>query len=103
MISEAYRILYLSVLITLACLILLCLYRAVRGPRTADRIVAVNMISTMTIIIIAVLCLMLNEGYLMDVALIYAMISFLAVVILTRVYMGKAENAEKEKEADDDA
>ena len=103
MISEAYRILYLSVLITLACLILLCLYRADRGPRTADRIVAVNMISTITIVIIAVLCLMLGEGYLMDAALIYAMISFLAVVILTRVYMGKVENAKQEKEGDGDA
>ncbi len=103
MISEAYRILYLSVLISLACLILVCLYRAVRGPRTADRIVAVNMISTMTIVIIAVLSLMLDEGYLMDAALIYAMISFLAVVVLTRVYMGRSGGESEEKDGDGNA
>ncbi len=103
MIAEAYRILYTCVLAVLALLLLLCLYRAVRGPRTADRIMAVNMISTMTIVIIAVLCLMLEEGYLMDVALIYAMISFLAVVVLTRVYMGKGtEKKSTEEEEKDD-
>ena len=31
---------------------------------------------------------MLGQGYLTDVALIYAMISFLAVVVLCKVYMG---------------
>ena len=101
MTSEAYRLLYTSVLIVLALLVLLCLYRAVRGPRTADRIIAVNMISTMTVVMICVLSVMLGEGYLMDAALIYAMISFLAVVVLTRVYMGTraaGEAAGKEKE-----
>ncbi len=99
MIGEAYRVLYTSVLVILACLILLCLYRAIRGPRTADRILSVNMISTMTIAVIAVLSLMLDQGYLMDAALIYAMISFLAVVVLTRVYMaGLAKKEEQKKE-----
>ena len=100
MTAEAYRILYTSVLITLALLILICLYRAVRGPRTADRIVSVNMISTMTVVMICVLCVMLREGYLVDVALIYAMISFLAVVVLTRVYMGRG--GEKDRSGEDE-
>jgi len=30
----------------------------------------------------------MNEGYLADIVLIYAMISFLAVVVLTKVYTG---------------
>ncbi len=97
MIAEAYAVLYTAVLIILALLILLCLYRAVRGPRTADRIMAVNMISTMTVVMISVLAVMLREGYLMDAALIYAMISFLAVVVLTRVYLGGREEQESKK------
>jgi multicomponent Na+:H+ antiporter subunit F len=39
-------------------------------------------------VIIAILALMLEEGYLVDICLIYAMISFLAVIVLTKVYMG---------------
>lgn len=75
-------------LIILAVLVILCLIRAIIGPRIADRVVAVNMMGTMVIVIISILSVMLNEGYLMDVCIIYAMISFLAVIVLTKVYMG---------------
>ena len=57
------------------------------GP-LIERIVAVNMMGTMVMVIIVVLSLLLNEGYLVDICIIYAMISFLAVVVLTKVYMG---------------
>lgn len=86
--ERAYGVLFTGVLIVLAVLILLCLLRAVVGPRIADRIVAVNMMGTMVIVMIAVLALMLGEGYLVDICIIYAMISFLAVIVLTKVYMG---------------
>ena len=46
------------------------------------------MIGTMTITEIAMFALYLRESYLFDVCLIYAMISFLAVVILTKIYGG---------------
>ena len=45
--------------------------------------------------------IILEEGYLADIALIYAMISFLAVVVLTKVYTGvylqQKDSKEKEK------
>ena len=75
-------------LIPLALMLILCLVRAIKGPRTADRIVATNMMGTMTIVIIAILALILEEGYLVDICIIYAMISFLAVIVLTKVYLG---------------
>lgn len=86
--EKAYGILFTGVLIVLAVLILLCLLRAVVGPRIADRIVSVNMMGTMVIVMITILALMLGEGYLVDICIIYAMISFLAVIVLTKVYMG---------------
>ena len=61
----------------------------------ADRIIAVNMTGTVTIMMIILLALMLKEGYLVDIALIYAMLSFLAVVLLCRIYIGIAR-AKKE-------
>lgn len=69
-------------------MVILCLMRAIKGPRIADRIVATNMMGTIVMVIIAMLAIMLNEGYLVDICLIYAMISFLAVIVLTKVYMG---------------
>lgn len=74
--------------IVLAVLIIVSLIRSVRGPRIADRIIAVNMIGTMVILILAILSVYLEESYLVDVCLIYAMISFLGVVVLCKVYTG---------------
>jgi len=65
-----------------------CLLRAVRGPRITDRIVACNMMGTLTICVIAILGALMEQSWLFDICLIYAMISFLAVVVLSRIYMG---------------
>lgn len=86
--EKAYSMFFTAALVILAILMVLCLARAIIGPRIADRIVAANMMGTMVIVIIAVLALMLGEGYLVDICIIYAMISFLAVIVLTRVYTG---------------
>lgn len=87
---DAYHLLYSFVLITLSTLTFLCLIRAIRGPQITDRIVSINMICTLTSAMILVLAMMLDEGGLVDVALVYAMIGFLAVVVLCKVYMGVA-------------
>lgn len=98
-IENAYNMLYTFVLTVLSVLIFLCLVRAIRGPRVADRIVSINMISTLVIATICVLAIKQAQGYLADVAIIYALIGFLAVVVLCKVYMGIAlEKREKEKE-----
>lgn len=79
---------YWLVLFVLAAILFACLIRAIRGPRIADRIVAVNMMGTVVMVIIAVMSFLLDESYLVDICLIYAMVSFLAVIMLAKVYMG---------------
>ena len=86
--ETAYSVLFISIMIGFALCIFCCLIRAIRGPRTTDRILAINMIGTLSVIIIAIMSLYLEESFLLDVDLIYAMLSFLAVVVLTKVYMG---------------
>ena len=90
---QQYSAFFYGVLSLLALMLVLCLIRAVKGPRIADRLVAVNMIGTMVMVMIAILALVKNQGYLMDICLIYAMISFLAVVVLTRIYTGVYRDA----------
>ena len=96
--DRAYSIFFTGALIVLALLVVLCLVRAIIGPRVADRIVSVNMTGTMVIVMIAILALMLDEGYLVDICLIYAMISFLAVTLLAKVYMGVYAERKKNEE-----
>lgn len=95
--ANAYAILLHASLAVLGLLLFFGLYRSVKGPNTADRIIAVNMIGTITILLILVISLITGEGYLMDIALIYAMLSFLAVVLLCKIYIG-IYRARKEKE-----
>ena len=86
--SNAYEILYTVALVIIGLLVIACLVRAIRGPRIADRVIAANMIGTLVVITICILSFVMNEGYLVDIAMIYTMLSFLAVVLLTKVYMG---------------
>ena len=96
-----YNWLFYGILSVLAVLQVFCLIRAVIGPRIADRLVAVNMITTMVTVMIAILAVLKGESYLVDICLVYAMISFLAVVVLSRIYTGvyrEAKDRRKEKE-----
>lgn len=79
---------FISIFVFLAVFLILCLIRAIKGPTIADRVVAVNMMGTIVMVIIAMLAVYMGESYLLDICLIYAMISFLAVVVLTKVYSG---------------
>ena len=105
--SNAYEILYTVALVVIGVLVLACLVRAIRGPRIADRVIAANMIGTLVVITICILSFVMNEGYLIDIAIIYTMLSFLAVVLLTKVYMGiyrekrRQEQLQKEGEHHD--
>jgi len=90
--QTAYEYTYIGILIFLAILVFAVFVRVMKGPLMADRVVGINSIDTLVIMMVCVLSLSLNESYLLDVALIYAMISFLAVVVLTKVYTGVYKN-----------
>ena len=96
--DSAIRYMILGSIICLAVMIFFCLIRSIKGPRITDRIVAINMIGTMVIIIICMLAIYLKESYLVDVSLIYAMISFLAVIVLCKVFTGVYIEQQKKKQ-----
>lgn len=93
---------FYGILSVLAVMLVLCLIRAVKGPRIADRLVAINMITTMVMVAISILAVLKSESYLVDICLIYAMISFLAVVVLSRIYTGVYREAKDKQKAKGD-
>ncbi|PKK99812.1 MAG: cation:proton antiporter [Tenericutes bacterium HGW-Tenericutes-2] len=56
------------------------LYRAYKGPTAADRIVAINVISTKVTVVIVLIALWIKQGSYVNVALIYAMIGFITTI-----------------------
>ena len=66
----------LAILVTMG----LALSRALAGPTTYDRIAAVNMFGTKTVLLIAVLAFLSGRTDLLDIALVYALINFIGVI-----------------------
>lgn len=65
-------------LLTIA--VILAFVRLVRGPSLADRVVALDLITTLMIGIIAVYAIGTDEPVLLDLAIVLALISFLGTV-----------------------
>lgn len=97
-IELAYNMLLGFTLTVLTLLALACLIRCILGPRISDRVLAINQIGTITVIMVALTVLLLGEGYLADIALLYAMLSFLAVILLSKVYTGIYQERKHEEE-----
>lgn len=98
--EKAWEILLLVLLAILCLFILLALVRTIIGPRTVDRAMGINMISTLSIMALADLAVLLKEVWLMDTALIYAALGFLAVVVLA-VTRGAAGKLKREEHRDE--
>ena len=95
--EQYYEFLFIAAAVALGLMLLVCLFRAVRGPKTPDRVISVNMIGTISIGLIAIMAVLLGENYLADVALVYALLSFISVVLLCKIYIG-IRHAAKERE-----
>ncbi|NKI34942.1 pH regulation protein F [Wenzhouxiangella sp. XN79A] len=63
----------------------LALVRALKGPTVYDRIVAVNVFGTKTVLIVALITAISGNDDLIDVALVYALINFIAVVAVLKL------------------
>jgi len=81
--------LFIFSIIYLSITVILCTVRAVKGPTPADRLIAINVIGTKTMVLIAIISFILQEQYFLDVTLVYALISFVASIIIAQVIQGK--------------
>lgn len=87
MIDTLYNNLLTAAMCFLALIAFAYLVRAVIGPKFSDRILAVNSIQTIIILIICILSVFQGENYIVDIALIYAMLGFVTVVIVCKAYL----------------
>jgi len=71
---------------TLAILVVMILatIRAVKGPTLYDRVLAVNMFGTKTVLLISLLGFVMGRPEFLDIAIVYALINFIAVIGVLR-------------------
>ena len=70
----------IAILVTMG----LALTRAILGPTVYDRILAVNMIGTKTVLLIAMLGFLTGRPDFLDIALVYALINFIGVIAVLK-------------------
>jgi multicomponent Na+:H+ antiporter subunit F len=61
-----------------------CLWRATAGPTVVDRMLAVNIIGTKTLVVLTLLALVFGRSMLLDVALVYGLLNFVITVTASR-------------------
>ena len=83
--DEAVKAVLAAAMAVLAIGSVACLVRAVIGPTHADRLIAANMTGTQVICMICIHAARTGEHGFTDVALIFAMFSFLAAAVLVRI------------------
>ncbi len=82
-------------LVVLALCVLGALVYIARSRHFTDRLVGVNLIATLILNVILVLSLVLENSSILDIGLVYALLSFQAVVVLSRILRVQKLAAEK--------
>lgn len=83
--------------VAILSVMLLALLRAFAGPSIYDRILAVNVFGTKTVLLIAVMGFLFGRPEFLDIALVYALINFISVIGVLRYFEYSRRNGEGRK------
>lgn len=88
MLDTLTNILIVSFIGIMSVLLIFSIIKSIIGPTVADRIVSINILSTSVVMILCSLSVLFEEeGYLADIPIIYVLISFVATIVLSNVFI----------------
>lgn len=82
---------YYAVTMALIATMALALLRAILGPSVYDRVLAVNMLGTKTVLLLSVIAFLYGRPDFLDLALAYALINFIGVLAVLEFFRSRAE------------
>lgn len=77
--------------IAIAVTMLLALVRALRGPSVYDRVLAVNMFGTKTVLLLSLVSFAVGRTDYLDLALAYALINFIGVLAVLEFFRQRTD------------
>ena len=86
-----------ALLVTMA----LALIRALLGPTVYDRVLAVNMFGTKTVLLLSVIAFLAGRPDFLDLALAYALINFIGVLAALEFFRTRAARREAERQREE--
>ena len=86
----------IAILVTM----ILALLRALIGPSVYDRVLAVNMFGTKTVLLLSVVAFLYGRPDFLDLALAYALINFIGVLAVLQFFQNRHADADADPEPD---
>lgn len=77
---------FIAATLSILVVMLLVLFRAALGPTIFDRILAINTFGTATVLLIALFGFLTERPDFMDIALLYALINFIATIAVLKLF-----------------
>lgn len=84
---------YYAVSIALIATMAMALARALLGPSIYDRVLAVNMLGTKTVLLLSVIAFLSGRPDFLDLALAYALINFIGVLAVLEYFHSRAKRS----------
>ncbi len=88
---------YYAVTTALLVTMALALARAMLGPTVYDRVLAVNMFGTKTVLLVSVIAFLAGRPDFLDLALAYALINFIGILAVLEFFRGRVARREAEQ------
>lgn len=86
--TQLLNVMYGAGAIAVMIMVFLSFMRAVLGPTAADRVVAINIIGTKIMVIVALISHFYRQEFYLDIAVVYALMSFITTIGVAK-YMEK--------------
>lgn len=67
------------------------LYRVIAGPTIWDRLLGFNLFSSKILLTIVLLSVITDRVFLLDIAIVYSLLGFLSIIMLTRFIARKGD------------
>jgi multicomponent Na+:H+ antiporter subunit F len=69
-----------------------CLYRIIRGPTVADRMVGIDIFGVLVVGICAIMAITTDRMFLLDIGIAWVILSFIGTLTLAKYLSGKKLN-----------
>ena len=89
---------YIIVSIAILVTMLLALVRALMGPSVYDRVLAVNVFGTKTVLLLSVIAFLYGRPDFLDLALAYALINMVGILAVLEFFQNRARKESRTKD-----
>jgi len=72
----------------LIALVILCLYRVIKGPTVADRVVAIEILGIIVVGICVILSISTGRAFMIDIGIAWIILSFIGTLTMAK-YLGR--------------